>query len=143
VASADLEIGHAIEQTRMVRQPRQKLASFSATVLQYYPPTEPAYGSIVEGTAPETVVQEGTARAQRPAIVTRWDLFDRYQDRFLAHVTFSHALSTSLPKSLFRRFHSTTKDQHPLSPHRTSWPPSTTVHVPEVLTLGHPRRARA
>lgn len=68
--SADLEILHAIEQTRVFRQPRQKLASFGATVLRYYLLTEPAYASVVEGGAPETVIREGTVTAQRPAIVT-------------------------------------------------------------------------
>lgn len=66
---ADLEIIHALENTRVVREPRQTLASFGTTVLRYHLVTEPAYASATQ-TGPEAVVREGTVTAQRPAIVT-------------------------------------------------------------------------
>ena len=66
---ANLDILHALENTRVFRQPRRKLASFGTTVFKYYLLTEPAYASLVEG-EPETVIREGTVTAQRPAIVT-------------------------------------------------------------------------
>lgn len=65
----DLEILFALENTRVFRQPRRKLASFGNTVLKYFLLTVPAYTGLVQG-EPETVIREGTVTAQRPVIVT-------------------------------------------------------------------------
>lgn len=59
----------AIEQTFIVRFPKQHLATFGATNIKYYVVTEPAF----QEETPETyegVVRTGKVMAERPAIVT-------------------------------------------------------------------------
>ncbi len=55
--------------TRVVRLPRQYLATFGVTRLHYYVVTKPLYQELVPGTD-ETVVREGTVVAERPAMIT-------------------------------------------------------------------------
>lgn len=55
--------------TRVVRLPRQYLATFGVTRLHYYVVTKPLYQELVPG-KDETVVREGTVVAERPAMVT-------------------------------------------------------------------------
>ena len=63
----------AVEQTYVVRYPRQHLATFGSTNIAYYVVTEPIYrdtdlnqGSVT----PEGVVRTGRVIAERPAVVT-------------------------------------------------------------------------
>ena len=66
---SDIRIVHALEQTRVVRAPRQHLATFGVTRLSYYVLTEPSYSEFAPHEE-ETVVREGKVIAERPAIVT-------------------------------------------------------------------------
>ena len=59
----------AIEQTWVVRFPKQKLATFGSTNIAYYVVTEPVYQEI-EPASREGVVRTGRVVAQRPAVVT-------------------------------------------------------------------------
>ena len=59
----------AIEQTFVVRFPKQHLATFGATNIKYYVVTEPAFQEEVPETY-EGVVRTGKVVAERPAIVT-------------------------------------------------------------------------
>ncbi len=59
----------AVQLTRVVRLPRQYLATFGVTRLHYYVVTKPLYQELVPG-KDETVVREGTVVAERPAMVT-------------------------------------------------------------------------
>ena len=59
----------AIEQTRVIRFPRQRLATFGTTNISYYVVTEPIYQEL-EPNKQEGVVREGRVVAQRPAVVT-------------------------------------------------------------------------
>ena len=59
----------AIEQTWVVRYPKQSLATFGATTLSYYVVTEPIYREIAPDN-PEGVVRTGKVVAEKPAIVT-------------------------------------------------------------------------
>ena len=55
--------------TRVVRLPRQYLATFGITRLRYYVVTKPLYQELVPS-KDEAVVREGTVVAERPAMVT-------------------------------------------------------------------------
>ena len=59
----------ALEQTRVVRPPKQHLATFGSTNLSYYLVTTPVYEEI-HRRDPETVVREGRVIAKRPEVVT-------------------------------------------------------------------------
>lgn len=59
----------AIEQTLVVRFPRQRLATFGTTTVAYYVITEPVYQSLDSG-PPEGVVRTGRVMAERPAVIT-------------------------------------------------------------------------
>lgn len=65
----EFRIMQAIKRTRVIRLPRQKLATFGITNLKYYLVTEPSYREIVKGEQ-ESVIREGRVTAERPAIVT-------------------------------------------------------------------------
>ncbi|MDD5127831.1 MAG: hypothetical protein PHR43_07055 [Dehalococcoidales bacterium] len=66
-------IAHAAEYTKVLRPPRQSLATFGVTSINYYLVTEPVYKEIVKDT-PETVIREGKVIAQKPQIVTPYYL---------------------------------------------------------------------
>ena len=55
--------------TRVVRLPKQHLATFGVTRLHYYVVTKPLYQDLVPG-KDETVIREGAVVAERPAMVT-------------------------------------------------------------------------
>ena len=78
VAMGDIEqrIANAVRQTNVVRPPQQTLSTFGSTVIKYYLVTEPAYADIQEipGRVLETVVREGTVRAEKPQVVTPYYL---------------------------------------------------------------------
>ena len=57
------------EQTKVLRPPKQALATFGVTSITYYLVTEPVYADLT-GDTQETVVREGTVTAARPQIVT-------------------------------------------------------------------------
>ena len=55
--------------TRVVRLPRQHLATFGITRLRYYVVTRPLYRDVLPGKE-EAVVREGSVVSERPAMVT-------------------------------------------------------------------------
>jgi hypothetical protein len=59
----------ALEQTYVVRYPKQNLATFGTTQIQYYVVTSPVYADSVPGDK-EGVIRKGRVIAERPAIVT-------------------------------------------------------------------------
>ena len=59
----------ALEQTYVVRYPKQSLATFGVTRINYYVVTSPVYADSVPGDR-EGVVRKGRVIAERPAIVT-------------------------------------------------------------------------
>ena len=65
----DRRILAAFEKTKVVRPPRQHLATFGSTTLTYFIVTKPAYEELVPRDT-ESVVREGTVFAQRPEVVT-------------------------------------------------------------------------
>lgn len=58
-----------VEQTQVLRPPRQALATFGTTTIDYYLVSEPVYTELV-GDTRETVVRHGKVTAERPQIVT-------------------------------------------------------------------------
>ena len=66
--TSDERIVYAIENTEVLRAPRQALATFGVTNIHYYLVTRPAYA---EGEEPaETVVRDGQVVAERPRVIT-------------------------------------------------------------------------
>ena len=65
----DERITQALEQTRVVRPPKQHLATFGVTNLRYHLVTEPSYSEFERHEA-EAVVRQGKVIAERPAVVT-------------------------------------------------------------------------
>ena len=63
-------LNEALRLTRVVRLPKQHLATFGVTRLHYYVVTKPLYQELAPGGGEETVVREGTVVAERPAMVT-------------------------------------------------------------------------
>ena len=60
----------AIEQTWIVRYPKQNLATFGITNIAYYVVTEPIYREFEQGSQ-EGVVRKGRVLAEKPTIITR------------------------------------------------------------------------
>jgi hypothetical protein len=69
----DKRIEHAVSSTKILRRPKQSLATFGTTNIYYYLVTEPVYADLMEHVA-ETVVREGKVIAERPRIVTPYYL---------------------------------------------------------------------
>ncbi len=65
----DRRILAAFEDTKVVRPPRQHLATFGTTTLRYFIVTKPSYEELTPKDT-ESVVREGTVFAQRPEVVT-------------------------------------------------------------------------
>lgn len=63
------DIEEVARRTEVVRTPKQALATFGATTVQYFMLSEPAYADLIPG-ADETVVRQGKVLAERPQIVT-------------------------------------------------------------------------
>lgn len=60
-------IEEAIQQTRVVRPPRQHLATFGVTNVHYYIVTEPAYRELVGGSEEESVIaRDGSSPSGPP-----------------------------------------------------------------------------
>ncbi|HEY78862.1 MAG TPA: hypothetical protein G4O09_07100 [Dehalococcoidia bacterium] len=69
----DKRIEYAVNNTEILRRPKQNLATFGTTNIYYYLVTEPVYAELMEHVA-ETVVREGKVIAERPRIVTPYYL---------------------------------------------------------------------
>ena len=69
----DVKIQEAVEQTEILRAPKQSLTTFGTTNIYYYLVTEPAYAELAPNTK-ETVVREGRVIAEKPRIVTPYYL---------------------------------------------------------------------
>lgn len=68
----DGRIRDAVNQTQVLRLPKQTLATFGTTVINYYLLTEPIYSEMVKGE--ETVIREGRVSSERPRVVTPYYL---------------------------------------------------------------------
>ena len=68
----DERMRQAVSQTQVLRLPRQTLATFGTTVVNYYMLTEPVYSDMVKGE--ETVIREGKVSSERPRVVTPYYL---------------------------------------------------------------------
>ncbi len=62
----------AVQNTQIIRAPKQSLATFGATNIYYYLVAEATYNEILKST--ETVIREGRVVAERPKIVTPYYL---------------------------------------------------------------------
>ncbi len=69
MSNEDERIRQAVENTEILRTPKQNLFTFGTTNIHYYLVTEPAYSDMI-GDATETVIREGRVRAEKPKIVT-------------------------------------------------------------------------
>lgn len=65
---SDEELRKAIKQTEILRHPKQSLATFGITVVNYYMLSAPVYEEANKNE--ETVIREGKVSAERPRIVT-------------------------------------------------------------------------
>ena len=74
----DERIQYAIENTLILRSPRQKLSTFGLTSMYYYLLTEPIYDELVDKVK-ETVVREGKVISERPQIVTPYYLLNLFE----------------------------------------------------------------
>ncbi len=85
----DKRLLDAIEQTRVVRPPRQALATFGSTSVHYYLVTSPVYQEFnPPAGSEESVVREGVVRAEQPRVVTphyllRHEGFGENAERYL------------------------------------------------------------
>jgi hypothetical protein len=68
----DGRIREAVSNTQVLRLPRQTLATFGTTVINYYLLTEPIYSDITKGD--EIVIREGRVSSERPRVVTPYYL---------------------------------------------------------------------
>lgn len=65
----DERIKYALEQTEILRPPKQLLATFGSSTVRYYLLTEPVYTEL-EATKTETVIREGRVIWGQPRILT-------------------------------------------------------------------------
>ena len=89
----DQKMREAVEQTEILRAPKQSLTTFGTTNIYYYLVTQPAYAELIPSTK-ETVVREGRVIAQKPRIVTPNYLssLEGFSDD--AHRYFDHLIQT-------------------------------------------------
>src|SRR5205823_14903404 len=74
-------IREIVEKTRVVRPPKQMLATFGSTVVEYFVVTEPSYQGLPgAGEAEESVIRTGTVTSARPQIVTPFYLMNLFQN---------------------------------------------------------------
>ena len=69
----DERIREAVRRTKILRAPKQSLATFGMTNIYYYLVTEPVYSEMAKNVT-ETVVREGRVIAEKPRIVTPYYL---------------------------------------------------------------------
>jgi len=74
VDTDDERIKYAVKRTKILRTPKQKLATFGTTSIYYYLVTEPVYSELLKNKTTETVIREGRVIAERPRIVTPYYL---------------------------------------------------------------------
>ena len=92
----DRRFWQAARDTHVVRPPRQLLATFGSTVIRYYLVTEPSYAELdAQRAKDESVVREGTVKAERPQVVTpfylmRHEGFGPDATRFLEELVREH-----------------------------------------------------
>jgi hypothetical protein len=72
-SSDEEKIRAAVQNTEILRLPKQNLSTFGTTNIHYYLVAEPAYSEIVKEPA-ETVIREGRVIAERPRLVTPYYL---------------------------------------------------------------------
>lgn len=71
----DARIERAVLNTHVLRPPQQSLATFGTTIVKYHLVATPVYAELdVPGKTEETVVRDGTVRAERPQVVTPYYL---------------------------------------------------------------------
>jgi hypothetical protein len=68
----------ASRQTEVLRPPQQALATFGQTTIAYFMLTKPAYAEILPS-GDETVIRQGTVKAERPQIVTPYYLMSLFR----------------------------------------------------------------
>lgn len=74
------DIRNIVENTRVVRPPKQLLATFGTTIVEYYVVTEPSYAGLPgAGDQEESVVRTGKVTSQRPQLVTPFYLMNLFQ----------------------------------------------------------------
>src|SRR5438270_4214466 len=74
------DIREIVEKTRVVRAPKQMLATFGTTIVEYFVVTEPSYQGLPgAGDADESVIRTGKVTAARPQIVTPFYLMNLFQ----------------------------------------------------------------
>ena len=88
----------AIEQTWVVRFPKQRLATFGLTNIAYYVITEPIYKELDAGRE-EGIVRTGRVIAERPAVITPTYALNLEGFSPEAYEYFSHAARQSGPNS--------------------------------------------
>ena len=65
----DDRIGYAIENTHVLRVPKQNLSTFGTTNVRYFLLTKPAYSGVLDS-SDDTVIREGRVISERPRVVT-------------------------------------------------------------------------
>jgi hypothetical protein len=71
-------IAEVARHTQILRQPKQSLATFGTTTIDYYLLSEPVYADLMPG-AEETVIREGKVMAERPQIITPYYLLNLFR----------------------------------------------------------------
>ena len=69
MTSDNIDWRKVIENTSIIRFPKQKLATFGNTSIKYYVVTEPLY-RVIDSKSEEGVVRTGVVVAEKPAIIT-------------------------------------------------------------------------
>ena len=64
------DILEAIQLTKILKLPKQRLATFGVTKTKYYLVTQPSYDELLHQPSEEAVVREGTVVSERPLVVT-------------------------------------------------------------------------
>ena len=92
----EARLEYAIRHTRVVRPPRQSLATFGTTIVRYHLVCEPVYADLnIAAARAETVVRDGTVTAERPQVVTpsylsRLEGFGENARKYLEQVVREH-----------------------------------------------------
>jgi hypothetical protein len=89
----DARILEAVRRTRVLRKPKQNLATFGTTNIYYYLVTEPAYAEPASSNQ-ETVIREGRVIAEKPKIVTPYYLSSLEGFSVNAHRYFDYLIKT-------------------------------------------------
>lgn len=96
----DERIEQVVQNTVVLRQPKQRLSTFGTTNIHYYLVSEPSYADMQkEGAVVETVIREGRVIAEKPRIVTpyylsRLDGFGPEARRYFEMLIQMHGAST-------------------------------------------------